>query len=70
MYFYEGGFKKVDTANADPEVDTVPKIFRNRNPTSLMARLKAKHCEWCGAENVGIEIHHVRRLKDLKGKKR
>lgn len=70
MHFYEGGFKKVDTADTDPEVDTVPKMFRNNNPTSLMARLKAKHCEWCGAENVEIEIHHVRRLKDLKGKKR
>lgn len=69
MYFYEGGFKRVDTGNTNPEVDTVPKMYRNNNPTSLMARLKAKHCEWCGAENAEIEIHHVRKLKDLKGKK-
>ncbi|WP_199223007.1 hypothetical protein, partial [Clostridium perfringens] len=26
-------------------------------------------CEWCESENKDIEIHHVRKLKDLKGKK-
>ena len=25
-------------------------------------------CEWCEAENVDLEVHHVRRLRDLKGK--
>lgn len=51
-------------------MDIVPKVYRNNNPTSLMARLKANCCEYCGAQDVDIEIHHVRRLKDLKGKKR
>lgn len=37
----------------------------NDNP----ARLKACQCEWCGAENVELEIHHVKKLKDLQGKK-
>ncbi|MED4267458.1 group II intron reverse transcriptase/maturase, partial [Priestia megaterium] len=37
--------------------------------TSLISRLKAERCEWCHAENVDLEIHHVRKLKDLKGKK-
>lgn len=36
--------------------------------TSLISRLKAERCEWCGAENVPIEMHHVRKIKDLKGK--
>ena len=70
LYFYEDGFKKVKTGIAKPEVDIVPKVYRNNNPTSLIARLKAGQCEWCGAENVKIEIHHVKKLKDLKGKKR
>lgn len=35
---------------------------------SLEARLKAKRCELCGKTEGKFEIHHVRRLKDLKGK--
>lgn len=38
------------------------------SPCSLIQRLKAQKCEWCEAENVDLEVHHVRRLKDLKGK--
>ncbi len=34
-----------------------------------MDRLKSGRCEICSAENVPIEMHHVRKLKDLKGKK-
>ena len=45
-------FKKVKTGIAKPEVDNVPKVYRNNNPTGLIARLRAGHCEWCGAENV------------------
>ena len=70
MYFYEDGFKKDKNDIARMEVDKVPKVFRNNNPTSLMARLEAKHCEWCNADDVAIEIHHVRKLKDLQGKKK
>lgn len=36
--------------------------------TSLMARLSAGQCEVCGKTDCEIEIHHVRKLKDLKGK--
>lgn len=70
LYYYEDGFKKVKTGVAKPEVDNVPRVYRNNNPTSLISRLKAGQCEWCGAEHVKIEIHHVKKLKDLKGKKR
>lgn len=70
LFFYEDGFKRAKTGSAKPEIDTLPKIYRNSNPTSLISRLKANQCEYCGAENVKIEIHHVKKLKDLKGKKR
>ena len=36
---------------------------------SLIKRLQANRCEWCGAENVPLEVHHVRKLKDLSGRK-
>ena len=35
---------------------------------ALEARLKANKCEICGAENAEYEIHHINKLKNLKGK--
>ena len=67
MYAYDEGFKKLDTPLHD--IDSVSMNNRfNLSSNSLITRLKAKRCEWCGEENCDIEIHHVRKLKDLKGK--
>ncbi|WP_459689638.1 HNH endonuclease [Agathobaculum sp. TL06] len=33
-----------------------------------MERIKAEKCEFCGKENVPLQMHHVRKLKNLKGK--
>ena len=49
--------------------DKGARVFENYGRNSLIKRLKASQCEWCGAENVPIEIHHVRKLKDLSGRK-
>lgn len=68
-YFYDGGFKKDKDFEAPPNIDVVPLVSRNLNSTSLISRLKAQRCEWCGAENIPIEMHHVKKIKDLKGKK-
>ena len=68
-YFYDGGFRKDRTNIGTSEVDNIPKLYGNNTRTSFAARLKAHKCEWCGAENVELEIHHVRKLKDLDGKK-
>jgi group II intron reverse transcriptase/maturase len=50
-----------------------PKYLEDKVPppqahktTKLIDRLLAERCELCGAENVGLEIHHVKKLKDLK----
>lgn len=67
LYYYEDGFKRVKTGSAKPEIDMIPKAYRNSKPTSLISRLKANQCEYCGATNVKIEVHHVKKLKDLKG---
>ena len=45
----------------------IPMITKGR--TTFDARLKAKKCELCGAEGVKLEIHHVNKVKNLKGKK-
>jgi group II intron reverse transcriptase/maturase len=34
----------------------------------LLARLNANECELCGNSNTPIEVHHVRKLKDVKKK--
>lgn len=67
-YFYKDGFARNTTPLKDAEVDIKEVVFMyDRN--SLIVRLKARQCEWCNKVDVPIEIHHVRKLKDLKGKK-
>jgi len=51
------------------KVDVKPNTWKYRRRTELGQRLQAHQCEWCGREEGPIEVHHVRKLKDLKGKK-
>ncbi len=67
MLLYNEGFRHQEEAAAG-NFDREPKVYANASPNSLIARLKAKKCEWCGVEDVDLEIHHVRKLKNLKGK--
>lgn len=67
-YFYNEGFKHDSTISLKANIDIIPLVHRNLNSTSLISRLKANRCEWCGAENVPIEMHHIKKIKDLKGK--
>ena len=62
--FYHGGFKRKPLSSIKFD-DRQPIIQITRS--SLIDRLKAARCEICGAEIV-TEMHHVRKLKDLKGK--
>jgi hypothetical protein len=67
---YNQGFRKVDYPNPLPQVDKLPETVIYSNRTSLVKRLLAEKCEWCGAEDTPIEVHHVRKLKNIKGKKK
>ena len=65
-YFYNGGFKRQKKSFLDNDnLPNTAKYFSRRN---LIDRLKASRCEYCQATNSSLEIHHVRKLKDLKGK--
>jgi Reverse transcriptase (RNA-dependent DNA polymerase)/Type II intron maturase len=44
-----------------------PKSAWNTNRTELLERLLADQCELCGSQE-GVQVHHVRSLKDLKCK--
>ncbi len=62
---YHGGFGRRKDARID-DADNLPS-YRGMQSTSLMARLKACECEYCGATD-NLQMIHVRKLKDLKGK--
>lgn len=66
--FYNQGVKRQKTTGR-PDCDNLPNTDFRLSTTSLMDRLKAEKCEICGASDAPIEIHHVRKLKNLKGKK-
>jgi len=58
--------KKVD--EPDDIVTTATQIFR-LSVTTFDKRLKAKTCELCGTtESNNYEIHHINKVKNLKGK--
>lgn len=46
----------------------MPEYKRYDRPNSLSARLKGGQCEACGEQTREIHMHHVKRLKDLKGR--
>ena len=65
--FFNGSFKRKTNATVS-NWDNLANTIYNTAYTSLAERLKASKCELCGSEG-NIEIHHVKKLKDLKGKK-
>jgi len=65
--YYNEGFKRKETSIYN--CDVLPDFRFLIGSTNLIDRLKAGKCEICGIENVPLEIHHIRKLKDLKGKK-
>lgn len=66
--FYNEGFKRKKDVNYSNSCDLMPNTIIYKSSTSLMDRLKANKCELCGSENCVLEMHHVRKLKNLKGK--
>ncbi|MEF2246466.1 reverse transcriptase/maturase family protein [Paenibacillus sp. IITD108] len=67
-YLYKGPFERNDVPNISEEIDFIPNWMTYFTGTSLEDRILANKCEWCGTEEGQFEIHHVRKLKDLKGK--
>lgn len=50
------------------QIDSLPAYKRYERANILATRIKGKVCEWCGKETLELQIHQVKRLKDLKGK--
>jgi group II intron reverse transcriptase/maturase len=66
--FYNEGFKRKKKNRID-YADNLPQAIKYRDmmSTSLMDRLKARECEYCGATD-DLNMYQVRKLKNLKGK--
>lgn len=55
---------KVSYASIDQPPNTAKYSSRNE----LTKRLLAQECEWCGSRDRAMEVHHIRKLKDLRGR--
>ncbi|MNW52722.1 Group II intron-encoded protein LtrA [compost metagenome] len=72
--FYNEGFNRelnFPRGSAQHPPDGNTDLIANFIParSGLQQRLMANTCEWCGTTEGAVEVHHVRKLKDLKGKK-
>lgn len=67
-YFTEQRMEK-NTEIKSNTIDRIEQTLTYSGRTSLTDRLLAEKCEWCGKKNVPLEMHHIHKLKDLKGKK-
>lgn len=65
--FYSNGFnRRTTTSVGNNDILPVTQIYTG-STNSLIVKLKAEKCELCGATEK-LEMHHVHKLKDLKGK--
>ena len=69
MYFADFQ-KSKDTAFGDDVIKKVS-LYHSHTTTSFESRLKACKCELCGTtESDKYEVHHINKVKNLKGKER
>ena len=68
VVFYNQGVRRNDKVIATENPDIIGRTNENRRYTRLTDRLQGHVCEFCGAETEDIEIHHIRKLKDLSGR--
>jgi len=53
----------------NPEVDKPPLPFKYKSGSELLRRMNANKCEYCEREGGYFEVHHVRKLADIKNGK-
>ena len=64
--FFNQGYGKREESIAG-QVEILPQYKRYDKPNSLARKLKTKTCELCGGYCTDLEIHQVKKLKNLKG---
>lgn len=65
--FYNKGFKRETLATKFSDISLLPPYKKYDKINSLKTRLKLGLCEMCGVKTSKIELHQVKKLKDLLG---
>lgn len=60
--------KELDTVEPRINVINEKHIVTNFARTGIIQRIEAKQCEWCGDTTGPLEVHHVRKPKDIRNK--
>ncbi|MDH2364117.1 reverse transcriptase/maturase family protein [Priestia megaterium] len=66
-FYYNDGFRRKKASTDD--TDRLPLTAKYSGRSSVTQRLLANKCEHCGNQTAKMEVHHVKKLKNLKGKK-
>ncbi len=48
------------------QIDSIPNSLRYTSTTEIVKRLLANVCEYCGKTEGMMEVHHIKRLKDVR----
>ena len=48
------------------DVDLKPNIHKYKARTEILDRMDARKCDYCGKSEEDVEVHHVRKLSDIK----
>ena len=65
--FYNGGFERRNIPSHLSDITILPAYKKYDRPNTLRNRVKSGICELCGTKTDNIELHQVKRLKDLSG---
>ena len=65
--FYKDGFKRKEQATKFDNVSELPQFSKYIKTNTLKQRVERHTCELCQKDCRNLEIHQVKKLKDLKG---
>lgn len=65
--FYRDGYKRKEMATKFDNVSELPDYSKYTKTNTLKQRVERHTCELCGKDCRNLEIHQVKKLKDLKG---
>lgn len=65
--YYKDGFKRKEKATKFDNVNELPQYSKYTKTNTLKQRVERHTCELCNADCRNLEIHQVKKLKDLKG---
>ena len=65
--YYNGGFERKKEPSLFADINILPAYKKYERANSLRDRIKRGECELCGKKTDNIELHQVKRLKDLTG---